>query len=340
MAERHDDICDVPGILVGHDTNRNAATGCTVILCATSAVGAVDVRGGAPATRETDLLSPMCMVHEVHAITLAGGSAFGLEAASGVARALEARGVGFDAGVARVPSVPAAALYDLGVGASDIRPDGKAGARALAASSSGPVAQGCVGAGTGATIGKSAGPAWCVKAGIGSASVVAPEAVGGFSVGALVAVNAFGDIYDAASGQLIAGARNPIGQGWLTDATRISPTSIGDRTTPDTPFPGANTTLAVVATDIPLNKADLTKLAQMAHDGFALAIRPTHTPFDGDIIFALSTGAGAAIAPPCAPGRLAVLGSLATQTVARAILGSVRAATSLAGIPALRDLAC
>ena len=342
MVERHDDICDVPGILVGHDTQLDAATGCTVVHCAAPAVGAVDVRGGAPATRETDLLSPMCMVREVHAITLAGGSAFGLEAASGVARALEARGVGFDVGVTRVPIVPAAALFDLTVGASGIRPDAEAGARALAAATGGPVAQGCVGAGTGATIGKSVGPQWCVKAGVGSASAVAPAAVGGFSVGALVAVNAFGDIYDPATGQVVAGARHPNGQGWLAEVTRLTSAASpfeGAPTDVDAPLPGANTTLAVIATDVPLNKADLTKLAQMAHDGFALAIRPTHTPLDGDIIFALSTGADAATAAPCAPGRLAVLGALATQTVARAILSGVRAATSLAGVPALRDLA-
>ena len=331
--ERHDDICDTPGILVGHDTQPDAATGCTVIVCMQPTVGAVDVRGGAPATRETDLLSPLCMVREVHAITLAAGSAFGLDAASGVARALEARGVGFDTGVARVPIVPAAALFDLGVGRADIRPDAAAGERALAAASAGPVAQGSVGAGTGATIGKSAGPAWCVKSGVGSASALCATgepAAGGFTIGALIAVNALGDIYDPDSGQLIAGARHPSGAGWLR--TGAAPT------TQSAPFPGANTTLGVIATDAPLNKADLAKLAQMAHDGFALAIRPTHTPFDGDIIFALSTAPIAATAAPASPMLLARLGALAAQTVARAIVRAVRAATTLAGVPALRDL--
>ena len=267
----------------------------------------------------------------IHAIVLSGGSAFGLEAASGVARALEARGVGFDVGVTRVPIVPAAALFDLSVGRADVRPDAAAGVRALEVAAGGPVAQGCVGAGTGATIGKSAGPALCVKAGVGSASGRLDAALGGFTLGALVAVNAVGDIYDADSGRLVAGARHPSGQGWLRDGPPPTAAHAG-------PFPGANTTLAVIATDAPLNKADLNRLAQVAHDGFALAIRPTHTPFDGDLIFALSTAPAAATAGPVAPALLAALGALAAQTVARAIVRGVRAATSLAGIPALRDL--
>jgi L-aminopeptidase/D-esterase-like protein len=329
--ERHDDICDVPGIQVGHDTQAEAATGCTVILCERPAVGAVDVRGGAPATRETDLLSPTCMMQEVHAIVLAGGSAFGLEAATGVARALEARGAGYDVGVARVPIVPTAALFDLGIGRADVRPDAEAGARALAAATAGPVAQGCVGAGTGGTIGKIAGPQLCVKSGIGSASAQVDAMLGGYSLGALAAVNAVGDIYDAESGALVAGARDPSGAGWLRDAAPHT----GPWAAPQI---GANTTLAVIATDAPLNKADLTKLAQMAHDGFALAIRPTHTPFDGDLIFALSTAPAAASAGPAPLALLAQLGALASLAVARAIVRGVRAATTLAGVPALRDL--
>ena len=329
--ERHDDICDTPGILVGHDTLLDAATGCTVVVCASPAVGAVDVRGGAPATRETDLLSPMCMVREVHAITLAGGSAFGLEAASGVARALEERGVGFDVGVARVPIVPAAALFDLGVGQANVRPDAASGARALAAAAGGPIAQGSIGAGAGATIGKASGPDWAVKSGIGSASAQADAALGGFTVGALVVVNAVGDIFDPDTGIFVAGARHPSGRGWLRP-------DAAPQATRAPLFPGANTTLAVVATDAPLNKADLTKVAQMAHDGFAIAIRPTHTPFDGDIVFALSTGAEAAIARPSPPTLLALIGALAVQAVARSIVRAVRAATTLANVPALRDL--
>lgn len=328
--DQRDDICDVSGILVGHDTLPDAATGCTVILCAGPTVGSVDVRGGAPATREIALLAPERMMREVHAITLSGGSAFGLDAASGVARELEARGIGYDVGVARVPIVPAASLFDLGIGEVSIRPDAESGARALAAATSGPVAQGCVGAGTGATVGKAAGLAWCVKSGIGSASARLDQASGGFTVGALTAVNALGDIYDPATGQIVAGARDPSGQSWLR------PTVPPDN--PTTPL-GGNTTLVVVATDAPLNKADLSRIAQMAHDGLALTIRPTHTPFDGDTVFALSTGPSAADAGAVSPLALTMLGALAAQVVARSILRAVYAATSLAGIPALRDLA-
>lgn len=330
--DQRDDICDVAGILVGHDTLLDAATGCTVILCAGPAVGAVDVRGGAPATREIALLAPERMMREVHAITLSGGSAFGLEAASGVARALEARGVGYDVGVTRVPIIPAASLFDLGIGAANIRPDAESGVRALAAATAGPVAQGCVGAGTGATVGKSAGPTWCVKSGVGSASARLDAAAGGFTIGALAAVNALGDIYDPASGQIVAGARHPSGRGWLGPSTG---TPLGNAPK----VLGGNTTLVVVATDAPLNKADLSRIAQMAHDGFALTIRPTHTPFDGDTVFALSTGSGAAEVGAASPLTVTTLGALAAQVVASSILRAVRAATTLAGIPALRDLA-
>lgn len=323
--QRNDDICDTPGILVGHWTDLDAATGCTVILCESPAVGAVDVRGGAPATRETDLLAPTAMMREVHAITLVGGSAFGLEAASGVARALEARGVGFDVGMTRVPIVPAAALFDLGIGRADVRPDAESGAQALAAATGGPVALGCVGAGTGATVGKAAGPAWSVKSGLGSASARAePD---GIIVGALVALNAVGNIHDPDTGALVAGARNPSGQGWLNNSTAQT-----------LPFPGANTTLAVIATNTPLNKTDLTTLARRAHDAFALCIRPAHTPFDGDLVFALSTGDAAGAAAPLAPHLISQLGALAVDAVVRAIIKAVTSATSLAGVPALRDI--
>lgn len=326
--ERIDDICDVPGILVGHDTDLDAITGCTVLLCASPAVGAVDVRGGAPATRETDLLSPVAMMRETHAIVLSGGSAFGLDAATGVMRELESRGVGYDVGIARVPIVPAAALFDLGIGRADVRPDAASGARALAAATSGSVAQGCVGAGTGASVGKRAGPEWATKGGIGSASASRPE--DGYTVGALAAVNAYGDIYDAATGRLVAGARDPSGRGWLRQGDGAMPTPQA--------APGANTTLVIVATNAPLNKADLTKVAQLAHDGLALAIRPAHTPMDGDIVFALSTGQNAASAPPVDLRRLADIGAMAVEALSRAIVRAVQAATSAGGMPALRDL--
>ena len=332
MTERHDDLCDVAGMLVGHDTQAAAGTGCTVVLCEWPARGAVDVRGGAPATRETDLLDPSCFMQEVHAILLTGGSAFGLDAAAGVMRTLEARSSGFDAGVARVPIVPGAALFDLGVGRSDVRPDGEAGAQAVAAARGGPLAQGSVGAGTGATVGKSAGPHWCVKGGIGSASVALPD---GHVLGALAAVNALGDVFDPATGAILAGARRPEGTGWLADTGK--PASLGAPFA-GSPSPlGANTTLAVIATDAPWSKADLGRMARMAHDGLARTIRPSHTPFDGDVVFALSTARDTVVPAPD-PAALALAGHMAAETLARAVLNGVRNATGLHGVPALRDL--
>jgi L-aminopeptidase/D-esterase-like protein len=332
MPNRNDDLCDVPGILVGHDTDLEAGTGCTVVRCVSPTLGAVDVRGGAPGTRETDLLDPRCMMTEVHAVLLTGGSAFGLAAADGVMRALASEGVGFDAGAARVPIVPAAVLFDLGIGRADVRPDAESGRRALMVASGGLVAQGTVGAGTGATIGKLAGPSFAVKGGIGSASEQLPD---GHIVGALVAVNALGDIYDSETGQLLAGARSPSGSGWLADDLAAQPIPAEPQ---QSPFPGAQTTLAVVATDAPFTKAELAKLAQMAHDGLALAIRPTHTPFDGDVVFSLSTAENAASSAPAGPLPLALAGSAAARALARAVAKAVRAATGLHGVPALSDL--
>lgn len=335
MTERHDDLCDVPGILVGHDTDPEAGTGCTVVRCAWPMLGAVDVRGGAPGTRETDLLDPRCMMNEVHAVLLTGGSAFGLAAADGVMRALASEGVGFDAGAARVPIVPAAVLFDLGIGRADVRPDAESGMRAVRAATGGPVPLGTVGAGTGATVGKMAGSALAIKGGVGSASEQLPD---GRIVGALVAVNALGDIYDAATGRLLAGTRSPSGPGWLADdlaAQRGAP----QPPEPEQPlFPGAQTTLAVIATDAPFAKAELARLAQMAHDGLALAIRPVHTPFDGDVVFALSTAQNAAASAPAGALPLSLAGTAAARVLARAIAKAIRAATGLHGVPALRDL--
>lgn len=327
--EGNDDICDVPDILVGHDTNLGAATGCTVVLCASPARGSVDVRGGAPATRETDLLEPSRMMQQVNAILLTGGSAFGLDAATGVMGVLEARGVGYAVGVARVPIVPGAALFDLGLGRNDIRPDAAAGARATEAARSGPVAQGTVGAGTGATVGKLGGPTLAMMGGIGSASA---RLATGHTVGVLVVANALGDVYDETTGRIVAGARKPDGTGWLNQ-----PAAVGRG---EPPIPGANTTLAVVATDLPLGKAALARLAQMAQDGLARAIRPAHTPFDGDVVFALSLAAPDAspTAESDSPQALLAAGMLAATTLARAIVKAVRAATSLYGVPAVGDL--
>ncbi|HUY78775.1 MAG TPA: P1 family peptidase [Ktedonobacterales bacterium] len=382
--QRNDDIGDVPGILVGHDTLAAGGTGCTVILCDPAvgpAVGAVDVRGGAPGTRETDLLDPRCMMQEVHAVLLAGGSAFGLDAATGVMRALEARGVGFDTGVARVPIVPAAVLFDLGLGSASVRPDAASGERATVtafaavaavaafaaagASPRSPIAQGSVGAGTGAVVGRMGGPTLAVKGGLGSASETLPN---GHTIGALVAVNALGDVYDPQAGRIVAGARNPSGQGWLGDERASTPTAGAASSaptgtsgpsasaatpapTPPTLFPGVQTTIAVIATDAPFSKSELAKIAQMAHDGMALAIRPTHTPFDGDTIFALSTNrarvqptsanavsAGNTGMANSATMALTFAGVAAANALARAIVKAVRAATSLHGVPAIRDL--
>jgi L-aminopeptidase/D-esterase-like protein len=340
---RNDDICDVPGILVGHDTQLEAGTGCTVVLCEWPALGSVDVRGGAPATRETDLLSPLAFMQEVHAVLLTGGSAFGLDAATGVMRLLSARGVGYDTGVARVPIVPAAALFDLAIGAADIRPDADAGARATLAAAGGPIAQGSVGAGTGATIGKMGGPALSTKGGIGSASVILPDR---HILGALVAVNALGDVYEESSGLILAGARAPLGGGWLAN----EPDGLGaqERSNVQTPSgaagPGSNTTLAVLATNAPFSKAELAKLAQMAHDGLAISIRPAHTPLDGDVIFALSTARPEDMDPQLQRGgglgmlTLTMAGALAGRTLARAVNKAIRLATALHGVPALQDL--
>jgi L-aminopeptidase/D-esterase-like protein len=223
----HEDITDVPGIRVGHDTNLEAGTGCTVILCDTPAVGGVDVRGGAPATREIDLLRPLCMVNEVHAILLTGGSAFGLDAAGGVMRYLEERGIGYNTGVARVPIVPAAALFDLAFGSAAIRPDAAAGYRACESATTGPIAQGTIGAGTGATVGKTFGLASAMKGGIGSASKQLADDI---VIGAVVVVNAYGDIVDPQNQQIIAGTRSPIESGFLfTDSGLLGNCCIAEK---------------------------------------------------------------------------------------------------------------
>ena len=307
-----DAITDVPGVLVGHDTDLVGATGLTVVLCAAGAVGGVDVRGSAPGTRETDLLRPTSLVQEVHAVLLTGGSAFGLAAADGVMRYLEERGVGFAAGPVRVPIVPAAVLFDLGVGSSSARPDAEAGYRACLAAG-GRVAEGSVGAGTGATVGKALGPAGAAKGGIGTASARLSD---GTVVGAIVAVNALGDVYDPDTGRRVAGSRM-VGSG----AERGGPWT--------------NTTIGVVATSARLTKEGANKVAQMAQDGLARAIRPAHTMFDGDALFVLATGADET---PSTPALVSAVGALAADVVSRAIVRAVERATSLAGIPSASDL--
>ncbi|GHO83064.1 P1 family peptidase [Dictyobacter formicarum] len=316
----HDDITDVPGIRVGHDTNLEAGTGCSVILCDTPAVGGVDVRGGAPATRETDLLHPLCMIDEVNAVLLTGGSAFGLDAASGVVHYLDEHGIGYDSGIARVPIVPGAAIFDLSCGSATIRPDYAAGYHACEQASSGPIELGNVGGGTGATVGKLLGPEFAMKGGLGSASM---ELLGGIVVGAIVLVNALGDIVDPETQQVVAGTRNIAGK------------SSGA----SNPF--GNTTIAVIATNATLTKAQVTKVAQMAHDGIAHVIRPAHTMFDGDTVFALATGSNAPeIQQNTATAALQVstLGAAAANTLARAIVKAVRSASDLHGVPAASSL--
>ena len=317
-------LTDIPGIKVGHHTLRERPTGCTVVLVQAGAVAGVDVRGAAPATIETDLLAPGNLVEQVHAIVLSGGSAWGLRAAAGVMQYLEEQKVGFEFGGAYVPIVPGAALFDLPVGSNPrIRPDASCGYEAARAATDGAVAEGSVGAGAGATVGKFAGAGRPMKGGIGTASIRMPD---GLIVAALVAVNAAGDVIDPATGQIVAGARTADGLGFadlrklLRDGRVQNPRGAG------------NTTLGIVATNAKLTDAQATRLAAMGHDGFARAIYPAHTMVDGDIVFSIATGSHASAA------NLSVLGALAADVTADAILRAVRAATSLPGYPAARDL--
>ncbi|MGE0453234.1 MAG: P1 family peptidase [Vicinamibacteria bacterium] len=355
-------LTEVPGIKVGHFTLAEKPTGCTVILTEYGATGGVDVRGGAPGTRETDLLEPRNRVSVVHAVVLSGGSAFGLDAASGTVRWLEERGYGIDVRVTKVPIVPSAILFDLPLANKpQVRPTADCGYKAAGAANDGPVAEGNVGAGAGATVGK-LGFGRSMKAGIGTAAIRMPD---GTVVGAIVAVNAVGDIIDPATGKVVAGVRTEDGKG-LADARVLlrsgaylqrrerpaaAPPRQGDAaaTSKDGHGPASergrvhpgealfddfgdgmtNTTIGLVATNAPLTKAQAQKVAQMAHDGFARAISPVHTPSDGDTIFALGTGK---LDVPTDDGRLSMIGALAAEAMADAI---VRAATQAVGIPEL-----
>ena len=324
-------ITDVAGLRVGHFTDPRRPTGCTVILTPEGAVAGVDVRGAAPGTRETELLSPLNAVERVHAIVLAGGSAFGLDAASGVMRWLDERGFGIEVGPARVPIVPAAILFDLWVGDASIRPDAASGYAACEAASTQPVAEGNVGAGSGATVGKLFGIGRAMRGGIGTASVT----VGGITVGALVAVNAIGDVIDPSTGRVVAGARTPDGAALFGTMQALLRGEL-----PAPLQPGMATTLGVVATDAVLTKAQANKMAQMAHDGLARSINPVHTMSDGDTLFALATGRSGHSGPSAS---LTLIGALGAEVVAAAVLRAVRAATRLSGpglpdLPAARDL--
>ena len=316
-------ITDVPGIRVGHWQDRRAITGCTAVLPERPAVAGVDVRGGAPGTRETDLLRPGNLVQEVHGVLLGGGSAFGLEAASGVMRYLAEHGRGFPFGCGVVPIVPAAILFDLGIGRHDRWPTIDAGYRA-AASARRTTAEGNVGAGMGATVGKALGPEHAMKGGLGTAS---ESSVHGLTAGALAAVNAAGDIIDPATGRIIAGARRD--DNTIDDAVevlregRIWQPEIAEQ----------NTVLVVVATNAALTKEQANRLATVCHDGLARAVRPAHTPSDGDVIFTLATGERAIEGPD-----YRIIEALATRAVERAIVRGVMMAASLGGYPSVGDL--
>ena len=322
-------ITDVPGIEVGQAQDEEALTGCTVILCRKGAVAGVDVRGGAPGTRETDLLNPVNLVEKVHAVLLAGGSAYGLDAASGVMHYLEEQDIGFDVGVAKVPIVPAAILFDLAVGRPDVRPDAEMGYRAASAASAEVPREGNIGSGTGASVGKILGPKTAMKAGLGTASMN----VGGIVIGAIVAVNAWGDVVDPATGKIVAGARSTslgplkLGQdGYFGNTVKMMKSFVG-RTALG--FAArANTVIGAVATNAKLTQAEATKVAQMAQDGLARTIRPAHTMLDGDTIFALATGEKKA--------DVSTVGAFAAEVMAQAILRAAREAESVGELPGLK----
>lgn len=316
-------LTDVPGLKVGHWTDSRRPTGCTVVLAEAGAVAGVDVRGSAPGTRETDLLNPVNSVEEVQAVVLSGGSAYGLDSASGVVRYLAERRLGFPTSAGVVPIVPAAILFDLGLGDPSIFPDAAAG-YAAATQAGQVVAEGSTGAGAGATVGKLEGMGRAMKGGIGTASVRVGELV----VGALVAVNAVGDILDPQTGTVVAGVRTETGEG-LADARRLLLSGL--RSSLSAIRPGENTTIAVVATNAAFTKTAMTKIAQMAHDGLARAIYPCHTPWDGDTVFALSTKGFAG-------ADLGQTGALAAEALSRAVIRAVLSAEGLPGIPSVRDL--
>lgn len=321
-------LTDVAGIKVGHFTDTRRPTGCTVILCEKGAVAGVDVRGGAPGTRETDLLNPINLVQQVYGIVLSGGSAFGLDTASGVMRYLDENGIGYPAGSAIVPIVPAAILIDLQIGDSKIRPNADSGYAAAKAATPGKIAEGNAGAGAGATVGKYFfGPdSRPMKGGLGTASIrVANSEI---VVAAIVAVNAVGDVRDPQTGAIVAGARSADGKSFRDTMAQIR---AGYRVA--LPADRAmNSTIGVVATNATLTKVQAAKIAQMAHDGYARSINPVHTMFDGDTIFALGTGAIAA------HGDTTAIGALAADVMARAVVRAVKQATSIPGYPAYRDV--
>jgi len=315
-------ITDIEGLKVGHFTHPEKTTGCTVLLCDEAATAAVDVRGSAPGTRETDLLRPTNMVEKINAILLSGGSAFGLDAASGVVQFLEEQGKGFNVGVARIPIVPAAILFDLSVGNPKIRPDLQAGYSACQNASSELVPEGSVGAGSGATVGKFAGLQRAMKGGIGTSSIRVDDLI----VAGLVAVNSIGDVIDPYTGQIVAGMRSKDGTCFEDSLGEMKKQLIGMKVRA-----GENTTIGIVATNASFSKTQLTKVAEMSHDGLARAIRPSHLPFDGDTIFALATGT-------YSKADLGQVGALAAEALSMAIINAVISATSVEGILSYQNL--
>ncbi|MGO0061369.1 P1 family peptidase [Brevibacillus fluminis] len=312
-------IVDVKGIKVGQVQNVEALTGCTVLLMEEGAVCGVDVRGSAPGTRETDLLDPSNLVEQVHAIVLTGGSAFGLDSASGVMKYLEERGIGLDTGFATVPIVPAACLFDLPLGDPKVRPDQEMGYLAASIASVDKVEQGNVGAGTGASVGKMCGFAHAMKGGLGSVARVYPN---GLVIGAIVAVNAVGEVRDMHTGEVLAGALDESGK-----FRNILTSVMGDGFTP---IPsGTNTTIGVVASNARLTKAQAKKVAQMSHNGLARTIYPVHTMYDGDTIFAVGTGEIEA--------SVDLIGTLSADVLAEAVMEAIKHAEGAGGLPSYRD---
>ena len=318
-------ITDVPGITVGHWTDPEAITGCTAVLCPTGSLGGVSVRGASPGTRETDVLDPINRVEEVHAIMLSGGSAYGLGVADGAMRYLEENGIGVKVGENLVPIVPSAILFDLGIGDSKIRPTAENGYQACKYASGDPVEQGCIGAGTGATVAKTQGAEKSVKSGLGSASVNLGD---GLLVGAIVAVNAIGSVYDPENGLLLAGPR-------IDGAMSNSMDDLISGNSFTLPDINANTTIGVVATNARLTKAQAKRLAWSAHDGLALAIRPSHLIGDGDTMFSISTGEQGNIDAFSDMNRI-IAGAI--QAVANSIKNAIQFAETMGGVPAVRDL--
>lgn len=313
-------IMEIGGFKVGHAQDYDAMTGCTVVLCDDMAPAGVDVRGGGPASRETPLLNPVSDAKGIHAVLLSGGSAFGLDAAGGVMKYLEERNIGFDVGITKVPLVCQSCLFDLGIGKVDVRPEQKMGYEACENASYEPMEEGNVGAGTGCTVGKIKGMQDCMKSGIGSFAVQ----VGDLKVGAIVAVNALGDVYDLETGKMLAGVRDESNNMCSTEEIMIKSVA------KDNLFTG-NTTIGIVLTNAKMDKTHLNKVASMAHNGYARTIRPIHTTADGDSIYALSVGAAL-------EGDVNVVGTLSSYVMAKAINRAVLAAESACGYPAARDM--